>query len=155
MKLLKKVATLKERLSNSAIKKSGSNFGYMEVEIPNVKSEFYAHSQVNGPPPPHQSNMNYDGFSFKPTGEVRYPARDAENEMGFMIDLTSDTEYKMINELANQLGTPNPNISGKVKLFTENDTCGSCNDIIYNFSKDYPGITIEIIHNNGAKIPKK
>lgn len=60
----------------------------------------------------------------------------------------------MINELANQIGALNPNIVGKVKLFTENDTCGSCNDIIFNFLKDFRGITIEVIHNDGAKIPK-
>ncbi|WP_430203736.1 deaminase domain-containing protein [Paenibacillus lautus] len=55
----------------------------------------------------------------------------------------------------NHLGPPNSDIKGKIKSFTDNDTCISCNDIIFNFSKDYPGITIEIIHNNGVKLPKK
>jgi hypothetical protein len=99
--------------------------------------------------------MNYDGFSFQPQGNVKYPAKDAPNIEGILIDRSKDTEYKMINELANQLAAPNPNIVGKLKLFTENDTCGSYNDIIFNFSKDFPGITIEVIHNDGAKTPKK
>lgn len=100
--------------------------------------------------------MNYDGFSFQPKKDtIRYPAKDAPNSKGEMIPREGDTEYKMKNELANHLGPPNSDIKGKIKLFTENDTCISCNDIIYNFSNDYPGITIEIIHNNGVKIPKK
>lgn len=61
----------------------------------------------------------------------------------------------MINDLANKLGPPNPDIKGRIKLFTENDTCASCNDIIYNFTKDYPGIKVEVIHNNDVKISKK
>ncbi|KAF6625090.1 hypothetical protein H6F38_27415, partial [Paenibacillus sp. EKM208P] len=153
--IIDRVAELKGRLSNSALNKSGSNFGYMEVDIPNIKSEFYAHSQVNGPAPPHQPNMNYDGFSFQPKKDtIRYPAKDAPNSKGEMIPREGDTEYKIINDLANKLGPANSNIKGKIKLFTENDTCISCNDIIYSFSKDYPGITVEIVHNNGVKIPK-
>lgn len=62
--IIDRVAELKQRLSNGALNKGGANFGYMEVkvDVPNIKTEFYAHSQVNGPPPAHQPNMNYDGF---------------------------------------------------------------------------------------------
>lgn len=42
-----------------------------------------------------------------------------------------------------------------MKLFTENDTCISCNKNISGFQKDYPGITIEVIHNGDNKVPKK
>ncbi|MDQ0168909.1 WXG100 family type VII secretion target [Paenibacillus tundrae] len=152
--IIDRVSDLKQRLSNSALNKSGANFGYMEVSIPNIKTEFYAHSQVNGSPPAHQPNMNYDGFSFKPE-TIRYPAIDAPNKQGDMIPRDRDTEYKMINDLANKLGPPSTNIKGRIKLFTENDTCISCNDLIYNFTKDYPGIKVEVIHNNDVKIPKK
>lgn len=149
------MSELKSRLSNGALNKSGSNFAYAEVDISGIKKEFYAHSQVDGPPPPHQTEMNYDGFSFKPQGEIRYPAEDAPNSIGKLIPRNGDTEHKIINDLANQLGEPNPNITGKIKLFTENDTCASCNKNIRDFKKDYPGIIIEIIHNDGNKIPKK
>ncbi|MFC9711521.1 deaminase domain-containing protein [Paenibacillus sp. NPDC056933] len=97
--IIDRVAELKQRLSNGALNKSGGNFGYMEVDIPNIKTEFYAHSQVNGSPPAHQPNMNYDGFSFKPE-TIRYPAKDAPDKQGDMIPREGDTEYKMINELA-------------------------------------------------------
>ncbi|QLG39529.1 hypothetical protein HW560_16455 [Paenibacillus sp. E222] len=153
--IIQRVSELKSRLSNGALNKSGSNFAYAEVDISGIKKEFYAHSQVDGPPPPHQTEMNYDGFSFKPQGEIRYPAEDAPNSIGKLIPRNGDTEHKIINDLANQLGEPNPNITGKIKLFTENDTCASCNKNIRDFKKDYPGIIIEIIHNDGNKIPKK
>ncbi|WP_342436454.1 deaminase domain-containing protein [Paenibacillus sp. FSL L8-0436] len=154
--IIDRVAELKQRLSNGALNKGGANFGYMEVkvDVPNIKTEFYAHSQVNGPPPAHQPNMNYDGFSYKPE-TIRYPAKDAPNKQGDIFPREGDTEYKMINDLANKLGPPNPDIKGRIKLFTENDTCASCNDIIYNFTKDYPGIKVEVIHNNDVKISKK
>ncbi|MBD8501248.1 deaminase domain-containing protein [Paenibacillus arenosi] len=153
--IIQRVSELKTRLSNGALNKSGSNFAYAEIYITGIKKEFYAHSQVDGPPPPHQTNMNYDGFSFKPQGEVRYPAEDAPNSIGKLIPRNGDTEHKIINDLANQLGKPNSSIKGKIKLFTENDTCASCNKNIRDFKKDYPNIIIEIIHNNGNKIPKK
>ncbi|TQR39900.1 hypothetical protein C7Y47_01950 [Lysinibacillus sphaericus] len=38
------------------------------------------------------------------------------------------------------------------RLFTELDTCGSCSRVINAFSKEYPNIDIEIIHNNSQKI---
>jgi len=115
---IQRVSELKSRLSNGALNKSGSNFAYAEVDISEIKKEFYAHSQVDGPPPPHQTKMNYDGFSFKPQGEIRYPAEDAPNSIGKLIPRNGDTEHKIINDLANQLGEPNPNITGKIKLFT-------------------------------------
>jgi hypothetical protein len=153
--IIQRVSEVKSRLSNGALNKSGSNFAYAEVDISGIKREFYAHSQVDGPPPPHQTEMNYDGFSFKPQGEIRYAAEDAPNSIGKLIPRNADTEHKIINNLANQLGEPNSTISGKIKLFTENDTCVSCNKNIRDFKKDYPGIIIEIIHNDGNKIPKK
>ncbi|MCG7376401.1 hypothetical protein MH215_05305 [Paenibacillus sp. ACRSA] len=142
---------MKSRLSNGALNKSGANFGYAEVDIPGVKKEFYAHSQVDGASPPHQPEFNYDGFSYKPLGEVRYPAEDAPNSLGRVIARNSDTEHKIINDLAKQLGPPNPDIKGKI---TENDTCISCNKNISDFQKDYPGIIIEVIHNGGTKVQK-
>ncbi|MGG1155773.1 deaminase domain-containing protein [Brevibacillus formosus] len=65
----------------------------------------------------------------------------------------NDTEYKILNDLASRLDKlPDPSKArGKIKLFTELDTCGSCSRIIEKFQKDYPNIDIEVIHN-GDKI---
>jgi len=151
--IIDRVAELKTRLSSRALNRTSANFAYAEVDIPGLRSEFFAHSQVNGPSPPSEASVNYDGFSFRPSGDVRYPAQQAPNELGFVIDRLSDSEHKIINDIANQLGPPNPQIRGTITLFTELDTCLSCNQNILDFSRDYPGITIEVIHNNGGRVP--
>ncbi|NQF15959.1 hypothetical protein HPY31_18855 [Brevibacillus sp. HB1.3] len=60
-----------------------------------------------------------------------------------------DTEYKILNDLADRLDKlPDPsNVRGKIKVFTELDTCASCSGIIEKFHKDYLNIDIEVIHN--------
>lgn len=55
--IIDRVAELKQKLSNGVLNKGWANFGYMEVDIPNIKTKFYAHSQVNGPPLAHQPNI--------------------------------------------------------------------------------------------------
>ncbi len=47
-----------------------------------------------------------------------------------------------------------PNISGKIKLFTELKCCDSCSDVIAQFLERHPNIEIEIIHNNDIRITK-
>ncbi|MGC5775258.1 hypothetical protein J4O75_23330 [Paenibacillus pabuli] len=42
-----------------------------------------------------------------------------------------------------------------MKLFTEKDTCGSCNNIITQFKEKYPKIEVEVIHNSGDLVPPK
>ncbi|NQF15963.1 hypothetical protein HPY31_18875 [Brevibacillus sp. HB1.3] len=68
-----------------------------------------------------------------------------------------DTEYKILNDLADRLDKlPDPsNVRGKIKLFTELDTCASCSRIIEKFYKDYTNIDIEVIHNDGNMIIPK
>ncbi|MNJ75513.1 hypothetical protein D3C77_726210 [compost metagenome] len=65
-----------------------------------------------------------------------------------------DTEYKILNDLAARLDKlDNPSdIRGTLKMFTEKDTCVSCNNIIQQFHRDYPNIDIEIIHNNDIMV---
>ncbi|WP_406796533.1 MULTISPECIES: deaminase domain-containing protein [Brevibacillus] len=55
----------------------------------------------------------------------------------------------MLYDLADRLDKlPDPsNVRGKIKLFTELDTCASCSRIIEKFHKDYTNIDIEVIHN--------
>ena len=45
-----------------------------------------------------------------------------------------------------------PNISGKIKLFTELECCDSCSDVIAQFLERHTNIEIEIIHNNNIRI---
>lgn len=99
-------------------------------------------------------NPNLNGFSFKPENPV-FNATKAPDNKGDVFVRDTDTEYKILNDLAGKIGD-NPNATGKVKLFTEKDTCGSCNNIITQFKEKYPKIEIEVIHNSGKQIsPKK
>lgn len=58
-----------------------------------------------------------------------------------------DGEYKILNDIANQLGT-NTSTAGKITLFTDRIPCPSCENVILEFLQRYKSITIEIIHNN-------
>ncbi|MDP5275905.1 deaminase domain-containing protein [Chengkuizengella axinellae] len=64
---------------------------------------------------------------------------------------SSDTEYKILNDIADRLGD-NTEATGNIKLFTELDTCASCNNVISEFADKYSNIEIEVIHNNGVRI---
>ncbi|TDX89458.1 UNVERIFIED_CONTAM: putative deaminase of polymorphic toxin system [Lysinibacillus xylanilyticus] len=148
--ILDRATEYKKLVSNTLLKKrGGGNFGYAEVNISGLDTkEFYAHSKIDAT----HGNPNYEGFSVKPTEDkIKFSATNAPNEVGDVFLRDMDTEYKILNDIADKLGH-NPDASGKIKLFTELDTCGSCSRVINAFSKEYPNIDIEIIHNNGQKI---
>ncbi|MEY8741033.1 deaminase domain-containing protein [Bacillales bacterium AN1005] len=42
--------------------------------------------------------------------------------------------------------------TGKIKLFTELDTCDSCSKVIVEFAKKYKNIELEVINNNGERL---
>lgn len=126
--------------------------GYAEVNIEGInKTEFFAHSQVTE----HGKNPNLMDFSPKPNkkNKPKYEAQKAADDDGIPYLRDDDTEYKIINDIASQLKN-NYSAKGTIKLFTEKDTCTSCNSIISQFKKDFPNFDIEVIHNNGNKIPK-
>ncbi|MNW40991.1 phage late control protein GPD [compost metagenome] len=147
--IIDRVRDLRTRLSNR-LKKDG-NFAYSEVDIPGIdKKEFYAHSGLNG----DNKAKDYADFSLKPTKKPKYEATKAPDKSGRVYKRDMDTEYKILNDLAARLDKlkDSSNVRGKIKMFTEKDTCGSCSRIINQFHKDYPGINIEIIHNNDDMI---
>jgi hypothetical protein len=60
-----------------------------------------------------------------------------------------DTEYKILNDIASQLGN-NTNASGTIKLFTDRVPCSSCSRVINKFMETYKNIKVDVIHNNGS-----
>ncbi|WP_261378356.1 deaminase domain-containing protein [Paenibacillus agilis] len=150
--MLDRVSELKGLLSNSVLKKVG-NFAWMKVNIEGVtKKEFYAHSRVNS----RNGNPKLNDISVVEENKPPiFKATEAPGPDGIPYSREPDSEYKMFNDLASQLGN-NVNAKGYIKLFTEKDTCGSCNNIISKFKEKYPNIIIEIVHNGGIPvIPKK
>ncbi|MFF2089256.1 deaminase domain-containing protein [Paenibacillus sp. NPDC058174] len=147
--ILEKVAGARGGLSNK-YKESG-NFAYAEVNVSGVnKTDFYAHSGIHNPA---KKIPGTEEFSFKPENPT-FKATEAPDNGGNTYLRDGDTEYKILNDLAEKIGD-NTNASGSIKLFTEKDTCGSCNKIIQQFSQKYPNIKIEVIHNNEIPVQPK
>ncbi|WP_307723389.1 deaminase domain-containing protein, partial [Brevibacillus parabrevis] len=141
--IIERVRELRSKLSNRL--KDELNFAYSEVDIEGMdKKEFYAHSSLNG----DNKAKDYADYSLKPT-KPKYEATLAPDRGGNIRKRDNDTEYKILNDLAarlDKLKEPSKT-RGKIKLFTEIDTCASCSRIIERFHKDYPNIVIEVIHN--------
>jgi hypothetical protein len=61
----------------------------------------------------------------------------------------TDSEYKMLNKLANDLegktGNIYPNIMGEIKIVSENPYCISCQGIVQQFNEMYPNIKLILI----------
>ncbi|WP_334073959.1 MULTISPECIES: deaminase domain-containing protein [Paenibacillus] len=146
--LLESAAKYKGRLSNTVLKSGKGNFCYtrveLEVELP--KNEYFAHSQVTK----HSGNPNIKDISEYPDNPI-FKATEAPNSRGRETLRDDDTEFKILNNIAKDLGDK-PEIKGKITLFTEKDTCGSCNYIISQFKEKYPNIEIEVVHNRKIEI---
>ncbi|MGE1165693.1 deaminase domain-containing protein [Peribacillus simplex] len=132
----------------SKYKKSG-NFAIAEVKIAELsKKEFYAQSKIDS-----LSGNSVDKvpeISLQPDTPI-FKASEAAGQDGKAYMRDSDTEYKILNDIAFRLGE-NTQVSGDIKLFTELDICASCNRVIAEFSAKYPNISLEVIHNNGERI---
>ncbi|WP_339224916.1 deaminase domain-containing protein [Paenibacillus sp. FSL H8-0332] len=144
--IIDKVTEARSGLSNKY--KNSGNFAYAEVNVAGVnKTDFFAHSGV------HDASKGISGtgeFSFKPSDPI-YKATEAPDNAGNIYLRDGDTEYKILNDVASKLGD-NKDAAGTIRLFTEKDTCGSCNNIIQQFQKDFPNIKVEVLHNGDTPI---
>ena len=57
---------------------------------------------------------------------------------------TTDSEYKILNAIANQLGD-NTQVTGSITLMSELPPCASCSGAIEAFKVKYPNITVNVI----------
>ena len=145
LNIVNRVKVLRQKLT-SDFKRSG-NFGWAETEVSGLsKSEYYAHSGIDEFGTGDLINRVPD-ISLKPQTEI-FPWSTVPNSAGYPIARNIDTEYKILNEIADKLGS-NTNATGKIRLFTERAPCSSCSNVINLFSEKYTKIEIEIIHNNG------
>ena len=84
-------------------------------------------------------------------GKVENPIFESmtiNNSKGIPINRSTDTEAKILNNIANQLGN-NSNAKGSITLFTEREPCASCAINIDQFRKKYPNIDLNIVDSNG------
>ncbi|WP_045291824.1 deaminase domain-containing protein [Priestia sp. D3YE.R1] len=144
------IGRVKELRGNltSRYKKSG-NFAVAEVDVSGLsKSEFYAQSSINE----LKGNLEHKvpDISLQPENPM-FKATEAVGKEGESYLRNTDTEYKILNDIASKLGE-NTQATGKIKLFTELDTCDSCSKVIAEFAAKYKNIELEVIHNNGNRI---
>ncbi|WP_260505350.1 deaminase domain-containing protein [Priestia aryabhattai] len=145
--IIDRVKELRGNLT-SRYKKSG-NFAVAEVDVSGLsKSEFYAQSSINE----LKGNLEHKvpDISLQPENPM-FKATEAVGKEGESYLRNTDTEYKILNDIASRLGE-NTQATGKIKLFTELDTCDSCSKVIAEFAAKYKNIELEVIHNNGNRI---
>ncbi|MED1024437.1 deaminase domain-containing protein [Bacillus mycoides] len=145
--IIDRVKEIRGNLS-SKYKKAG-NFALAEVDINSLnKKEFYASSKIDE----FKGNLEekVPEISLKPNEPI-FEASLAPGKDGKPYMRDSDTEYKILNEIALKLGD-DVNATGKIKLFTELDTCDSCSKVIAEFANKYKNIKLEVIHNNGERL---
>ena len=116
------------------------NFGYATTDVPGIRSEYQASSRIDG----DTARNGARGFSPIPSSPA-FDVFDAPNTAGYPIPRASDTEYKILSDIANQLGD-NTGARGTIALFTERIPCDSCKAVIWQFSQRYPNIKIDITY---------
>ncbi|MER2259868.1 MAG: T7SS effector LXG polymorphic toxin, partial [Priestia megaterium] len=127
--IIDRVKELRGNLT-SRYKKSG-NFAVAEVDVSGLsKSEFYAQSSINE----LKGNLEHKvpDISLQPENPM-FKATEAVGKEGESYLRNTDTEYKILNDIASKLGE-NTQATGKIKLFTELDTCDSCSKVIAEFA---------------------
>lgn len=77
-----------------------------------------------------------------------FDAIEATGSSGTWLRIT-DSEYRMLNDLAQKLGGVKgksfPEITGTLKIVSENPYCTSCQGVIQQFSEMFPNIEIKLI----------
>ena len=115
----------------------GGNYGYLE-------------GTVNGKAV--DSKMFRSGQVLESEPQI-FTAIEVEGAGGGTWLRNTDSEYKMLNKLADDLGGKAggkyPNISGELKIVSENPYCKSCQGIIQQFNEMFPEVKLILI--DGAK----
>ncbi len=138
-----KIQTLRSKMPNTKLRTKG-NMAIAEVDIPGLKKEFTAHSQINSLA---DKGADLGDFSMLKSPENRIfksyePA--ASKIDGVKFDRFHDTEAKILEDVASQI--TDPNISGTINLYTELSPCKSCSNIINEFKQKYPNIELNVFH---------
>ncbi|MFU2077447.1 deaminase domain-containing protein [Avibacterium endocarditidis] len=81
-------------------------------------------------------------------GKTVFTSLTLPSKSGRLIDRKTDSEYKILSNLADQLGT-NIGAKGQITIFTERPACKSCLGVAEQFNKRYPNIKVNIFDNNG------
>lgn len=136
---LASVDEIKDALNKMRDYKTGKpqsgNLGYLEDNIPGVTLD--------------KSKMWESVSLDRARNETHiFDAIEATGSSGTWLRIT-DSEYRMLNDLAKKLGGVKgksfPDITGTLKIVSENPYCTSCQGVIQQFSDMFPNIEIKLI----------
>ncbi|WP_221638267.1 deaminase domain-containing protein [Listeria booriae] len=131
----------KKRVDRKLDRLGGENVATAEVNIPGLKKDFKAHSQIHS-----TDSLGYmDDFSVAPAEKDRILKNYIEDD----YPRYNDTEAKILEDIASKI--KDPNVKGEINLFSELDCCQSCTNLILEFRQKYPNIKVNIITNNTLK----
>jgi len=100
------------------------------------------------------SNVNELAYGLIGNGGQNFTWSNLPNAVGSSIARNTDSEYKILDNIADQLGN-NTSASGSIKIFTERPACDSCMDVANQFRNKYPNINVTIYNNNGVVLGPK
>ncbi|GKW08899.1 DUF637 domain-containing protein [Pectobacterium carotovorum] len=144
-KTIQQTAAFKQQVTDlraglpSAPKREG-NVAVAEINIAGMPKTLAAHSGLN------QSDKGFIGM-----GNQNFTYQELPNKSGRPILRNTDSEYKILDNLADRLGS-NTLAKGNVTIFTEQPACESCLGVIEQFQKKYPGIKVDVLDNNGVRL---
>ncbi len=128
----------------SGLRRSG-NVAVAEIDILGIPNQMAAHSQVSDA-----------GKGLIGSGNGNFVAQFVPNKAGDLVYRGLDTEYKILDNIADQLGR-NTSVSGTVNILTEKAACASCLNVTEQFKAKYLNITVNILDNQGVMLrpPRK
>ncbi|HED2336961.1 TPA: DUF637 domain-containing protein [Serratia liquefaciens] len=144
-KTIQQAATFRQQVLDARapfsqnIRKTG-NAAVAKIDVPGMPKTLAAHSRVD---------VADKGFIGKGSGNFKF--NTINNSKGEPIPRNTDSEYKILDNLADKLGN-NVAAKGKVTIFTERTACGSCLGVVDQFQKKYPGIKIDVLDNNNVML---
>ncbi|MEV2226462.1 deaminase domain-containing protein [Nocardia vinacea] len=128
---------LRDRLGNSG------------ETIQNRKNVAVAQADIDGQFIPASRLESVSGET-SPSGTVEVPKNPVfspMDETGATIR-PADSEYKILEDLATRL---RPDSKGVVDLYTENQPCDACTNVIDQFRQKFPGVKLNVTYTNLPK----
>ncbi|UUE36466.1 DUF637 domain-containing protein [Pectobacterium aroidearum] len=114
------------------------NVAVAEINIPGMPKTLAGHSRIE------KAENGFVG-----DGKQNFQFKELPNKQGIGVDRNIDSEYKILDNLADKLGN-NTLTKGSVTIFTERAACESCLGVVDQFQKMYPNIRVEVLDNNGV-----
>lgn len=80
------------------------------------------------------SSVSTAGKGLVGKGSNNFKYSELPNKVGELISRNTDSEYKILDNLADKLGN-NVIVKGSVTIFTERPACGSCLGVVEQFQQ--------------------